>query len=187
MPPELVSPTARLRGAWLEAHAEWGPGPHEDGFGLSPADEVCTAEGFTTWVTALADRGDPVSTTAVGRRRVLSWWVVEDGRVLGGAALRLGDDDLVRWAGHVGFGLRPSARGRGLGAWTLLRLLEQARGHGLESVLAVCAIDNTASAATIERCGGRSQGVAPTPSGPARRYWLPTLRGHGSTALESRR
>ncbi len=38
--PELIAPTARLHTAWLEAHAEWGPGVHEDGFGLLPSDEV---------------------------------------------------------------------------------------------------------------------------------------------------
>lgn len=113
--PELVAPTEHLHAAWLDAHAEWGPGLHEDGFGLSPSDEVASAEGFAAWVADLTERSDPASTTDVGQPRVLSWWVVEDARVLGGAALRVGDDDYVQWAGHVGFGLRPSARGRGLG------------------------------------------------------------------------
>jgi hypothetical protein len=38
--PELIAPTACLHAAWLGAHAEWGPGAHEDGFGLLPSDEV---------------------------------------------------------------------------------------------------------------------------------------------------
>jgi hypothetical protein len=29
--PELIPPTVRLHAGWLEAHAEWGPGQHEDG------------------------------------------------------------------------------------------------------------------------------------------------------------
>ena len=38
--PELVEPTTRLHAAFLAAHAEWGPGAHEDGFGLGPEDDV---------------------------------------------------------------------------------------------------------------------------------------------------
>ncbi|MGK3208557.1 hypothetical protein [Amycolatopsis sp. MEPSY49] len=38
--PLLVLPTARLRDARLAAHAEWGPGPHEDGFGPRRAAAV---------------------------------------------------------------------------------------------------------------------------------------------------
>ncbi|MEU4715850.1 hypothetical protein AB0F73_19625 [Micromonospora purpureochromogenes] len=38
--PELIAPTVHLHAAWLEAHDEWGPGVHEDGFGLLPSDEV---------------------------------------------------------------------------------------------------------------------------------------------------
>ncbi|WCN84150.1 hypothetical protein [Micromonospora sp. LH3U1] len=44
--PELVAPTVHLHAAWLEAHDEWGPGLHEDGFGLRSTDEVRSPEGF---------------------------------------------------------------------------------------------------------------------------------------------
>jgi hypothetical protein len=47
--PELIAPTTRLHAAWLEAHAEWGPGQHEDGFGLGPSDEVASPSGFAAW------------------------------------------------------------------------------------------------------------------------------------------
>ena len=165
--PELVAPNERLRVAWLEAHAEWGPGLHEDGFGLSPCDEVVSAEGFAAWITDLVSvrRSDP-ALTEVGQSRVLSWWLVEKARVLGGVALRVGDDDHVQWAGHVGFRLRPSARGRGLGTWALRSTLDQARTLGRQRVLAVCAVDNAASAKTIERCGGVLEEVRPTPRAP---------------------
>ena len=47
---ELISPTNRLHTAWIEAHAEWGPGLHEDGFGLGPSDEVDSPAGFAVWL-----------------------------------------------------------------------------------------------------------------------------------------
>ena len=48
--PELVEPTVRLRAAWLDARGEWGPGLHEDGFGLRATDVVDTPDGFAAWV-----------------------------------------------------------------------------------------------------------------------------------------
>ncbi|WP_409185314.1 GNAT family N-acetyltransferase [Amycolatopsis sp. VS8301801F10] len=158
--PELLAPTVRLHRAWLEAHREWGPGLHEDGFGLSAADQVDSPAGFAAWVGSLA------ADHAVHR------WLVEDGRVLGGIALRTGPAEYVRWAGHLGFGLRPSARGRGLASWALREMLPEARRLGLSRVLLVCEGENLASAKTIERAGGVLEEVRQTGHGLVRRYWI---------------
>jgi hypothetical protein len=50
---QLIHPTASLYEAWMEAHLEWGPGLHEDGFGLTATDDVDTVDGFTRWVDQL--------------------------------------------------------------------------------------------------------------------------------------
>ena len=92
--------------------------------------------------------------------------------MLGGIALRQGDSDYVRWAGHLGFGIRPSARRRGLATWAVTRMLDHARGLGLDRVLVVCAVDNVASSRTIEGCGGVFEDIRDTKFGPARRYWI---------------
>lgn len=157
---ELIAPTPALHATWLEAHAEWGPGQHEDGFGLDPSDDVETPAGFAAWLARLADH------------HCTYRWLVEDSRVLGGIALRHGDSDYVRWAGHVGFGIRPSERGRGLATWALRQMLDEARTLGRARLLVVCAVDNAASARTIERCGGVFEGVADTRLGLVRRYWI---------------
>ena len=65
--PELIAPTAALHSAWLDAHAEWGPGLHEDGFGLAPGDDVRSPDGFAAWLARLADQSDPAKTTDAGR------------------------------------------------------------------------------------------------------------------------
>ncbi|WP_086824247.1 GNAT family N-acetyltransferase [Allokutzneria sp. NRRL B-24872] len=160
--PQLISPTTDLHGAWLDAHAEWGPGQHEDGFGLAPEDEVRSPAGFAAWVARLDGESD----------KTAYWWIVEDGRVLGGVALRHKETDYVRWAGHIGFGVCPSARRRGLASWALNLVLAEARARGVTQVLIVCATDNTASARTIERAGGVFEEVRDTEHGPVRRYRL---------------
>jgi predicted acetyltransferase len=178
-PAELVVPTTRLHSAWLEAHAEWGPGQHEDGFGLSPFDEVDSPAGFAAWVARLVAQSDPARPTDTGPRCTYRW-IVEDDRVLGGIALRHGDSEYVRWAGNVGYGIRPSARRRGLATFAVSRMLDEARALGLERVLLVCAVDNVASVRTIERCGGVFEGIRDTKLGPARRYWIDLQRRPGA-------
>ncbi|MER7732715.1 hypothetical protein ABTX80_17690 [Streptomyces erythrochromogenes] len=59
-----------------------------------------------------------------------------------------------------------------MATWALGRMLEEARALGLDRVLLVCAVDNLASAGTIERNGGVLESVRDTPHGPARRYWI---------------
>jgi predicted acetyltransferase len=171
--PALIAPTTRLHSAWLEAHAEWGPGPHEDGFGLRPSDDVKSPTGFAAWVARL-DHESSRAVVETGRARCTYRWIVEGDRVLGGIALRHGFDDFVRWAGHIGYGVRPSARGRGLAGWALGRMLDEARRLGMDRVLIVCAVDNIASAKTIERRGGVLERIVDTQLGPARRYWVET-------------
>lgn len=75
--PALIAPTARLHLAWLEAHEEWGPGVHEDGFGLRPSDEVDSPAGFAAWVARLTDRSDPARPVEAGRVHCTYRWLVE--------------------------------------------------------------------------------------------------------------
>jgi predicted acetyltransferase len=74
--------------------------------------------------------------------------------------------------GHVGFGIRPSARRRGLARWALRAVLLQARSLGLERVLVSCDDGNVASARTIEANGGTLEDVRERDGGPKRRYWI---------------
>ncbi|MEU7979356.1 GNAT family N-acetyltransferase [Micromonospora sp. NPDC049081] len=174
--PELIAPAVQLYDAWREAHAEWGPGWHEDGFGLRPGDEVDSSSGFAAWVARLTPPPGPSGSPDPGDDRGTYRWIVEDQRVLGAIALRHDRDEHARWAGHLGFGIRPSARRRGLASWALGRMLDEARALGRERLLVVCATGNVASARTIERCGGVFEGVGETRLGSTRRYRF-TLRG----------
>lgn len=160
--PALIAPTERLYAAWLEAHAEWGPGLHEDGLGLAPEDDVDSAAGFRAWLERLA--GDSALCTYL--------WVIDGEQVLGGIALRHAGNESVDWAGHIGFGIRPSARGRGLGAWALGQMIDAARRLAMERVLLVCAAGNVASAATIERQGGVRESAGNSGAGKVWRYWI---------------
>lgn len=157
----LTAPAKRLHAAWLAARAEWGPGLHEDGFGLLPDDDVESPAGFEAWLDRLA------AESALCTYR----WIIDGEQVLGGIALRHEGNRAVDRAGHIGYGIRPSARSRGLGTWALGQMVEEARRHGMDHVLLVCAAGNVASEATILRQGGMREG---SNSGTDKvwRYWI---------------
>lgn len=163
----LTTPEATWHPVWLEAHREWGPGLHEDGFGLLAGDDVTTSLGFVSWLRRLFDD-----------KQCTYWWITEDDQVLGGIALRLATHPLIPRAGHIGYGLRPSARGRGLATWAVGQILEKAHMLGMNEVLAICASNNSASITTLEHQGGVLDITAPEST--VRRYWIQTRSPHGS-------
>jgi predicted acetyltransferase len=154
--------------AWLQAHDEWGPGVHEDGFGLQPSDEVDSPAGFAAWVARLAEESDPAKPLGAGRVHCTYRWIVEGDRVLGAIALRHELSDF----GHIGYGIRPSARRRGLATWALGRMLGEARLLGLDQVLIICEAGNIASAKTIEHHGGILEDIRDTELSAVRLYWI---------------
>ena len=87
-----------------------------------------------------------------------SYWLAEAGSdvPLGVSSLRHRlSPFLLRQGGHIGYAIRPSARGRGLGSAILRLTLEKAREMELGRVLLVCSAANPASARVIEKCGGQ--------------------------------
>ncbi|MEZ4320590.1 MAG: GNAT family N-acetyltransferase [Myxococcota bacterium] len=78
-----------------------------------------------------------------------------EGRLLGVSNFRHRlTPSLERFGGHVGYSVRPSARGRGHAT----RLLEAAKDHGrtlgIDALVLTCAPTNVASARVITKCGG---------------------------------
>ena len=118
----------------------------------------------------LSDRSVPV---AEGQVHATHWWIVENGVYLGAIDLRHYLNDLLLEAGgHIGYSVRPAARGRGIATWALREVLLKGRPLGLERVLLTCADGNLASARTIERNQGVLEDVRETVLGVKRRYWI---------------
>lgn len=170
--PELIEPTVALRDSWLESSLEWGS-EAQHGSGWHESDDVGSVEGFAAWVARLAREGDETRELAPGRVPAAYWWIVDDGKYAGAITLRHRlNDKLLDGGGHIGYGVRPSARQRGLASWALGAVLDRARERGLERVLVTCDDDNAPSARTIERNGGVLEDVRETWLGLTRRYWI---------------
>ncbi|MFD3876120.1 GNAT family N-acetyltransferase [Streptomyces sp. NPDC058623] len=171
--PELIAPTAGLHSSWLAARAEWGADAAMDGAGLGSDDDVETPEGFAAWVERLRGYSDRTLPVEQGRVHATYWWIVEDDTYLGAIDLRhYLNAFLLDAGGHIGYSVRPSARGRGVAGRALTAVLHEARVLGMDRVLLTCDPDNTASIRTIERAGGELEDVRETLIGPKRRYWI---------------
>ncbi|MBW6435764.1 GNAT family N-acetyltransferase [Actinoplanes hulinensis] len=153
--PSLIPPATGMHTAFLDCRHDWGPGLHEDGFGITATDDVDTPDGFTTWINRITADDHPATPR----------WITEDGHLLGAITLQ---HHLNPKTGHIGYGVRPAARGRGLATWALAETLTLAGTLGLDRVLLLCLTANTTSARTIERNGG----TLTTDDGHLRHYWI---------------
>jgi predicted acetyltransferase len=76
--------------------------------------------------------------------------------------------------GHIGYDVRPSARGRGFGTMALHLVLVEARRRGLQRVLLTADADNYASLRIIQKNGGvfSGQAVSAARGKLINQYWI---------------
>lgn len=173
---ELVPPNVDLADSWLTGMSEFPPGTVLHGYSdhAWQEDGFDTPGGTATLVQSLRDGERGIGLPA-GWVPCTTYWIVdsaEPGCVLGSLALRhhLDNDFLREYGGHIGYGVRPSARRRGVASAALRASLPHARTLGLDQVMLTCDDDNVPSRATIEGCGGVFERMA----GQRRRYWIAT-------------
>ncbi|HEY1180479.1 MAG TPA: GNAT family N-acetyltransferase, partial [Phytomonospora sp.] len=129
---------------------------HRDGEGYPWNNAPLARRDFAASATELADEARGVGLPDGGAPQ-RTFVLVEDGvEVLGEFRLRpVITEPYEEHNGHVGYNLRPSARGRGYGTRGLAMLLDEARRLGVPGVLVPVEGDNAASARVIEKNGGR--------------------------------
>ena len=169
--PELVIPDTRFHASFLDSNREW-VGATQDGAGIHDDDDILTPDGFATYVAEL------VASEHTPRRPGLVCdtyrWIVEGDTYLGAISFRHElNEYLENFGGHIGYGVRPSARRRGLASWALAQTLETARSRGYERVLVTCVDDNVGSIRTIENNGGVLEDKRSDGDRLLRRYWIP--------------
>lgn len=104
-----------------------------------------------------------------------TYWLVADGAVVGASNLRHAlTDRLRREGGHIGYGVRPAARGRGYATELLRCTVNAARAMGISDLLLTCAKENQASARVIVKNGGvlDSEEYLPERGETVQRYWI---------------
>ena len=102
-------------------------------------------------------------------------YVREDGRVVGMLQIRhCFNAYLERYAGHIGYSVRPDERRKGYAAAMLRDALPHCRELGLRDVLITCSSDNEGSRRTILRNGGVYESTVhePDEDEDLERYWI---------------
>lgn len=129
-------------------------------------------------------------------RRGASWETVEpgkvpanqylcirksDGKLLGMLQIRhCLNDYLEKFAGHIGYSVRPSERRKGYAKWMLSRALPICHDvFGLDRVLVTCHVENEGSRRTILANGGVYENTVHEPdrNRDLERYWIDCTKG----------
>lgn len=82
------------------------------------------------------------------------------------------NESLLFDGGHIGDGVRPSERGKGIGTKMIALALEKCRSLGMDKVLMVCNKSNVASAKTIINNGGVLENEIDVNGAIDQRYWI---------------
>jgi len=102
------------------------------------------------------------------------FFLVENERILWAIQIRHSIDHprLIEVGWHIGYGIRPSERGKWYATEMLRLALLEAKKISLEKVLITCLDDNIASAKVIENNGGVFERLAERDEKKYRRYWI---------------
>ena len=170
----LVEPDETyLAAVWDYRQAFLDAGDSMDGCG--PIRRASSPEAWLESVRAFLDP----ATVPAGWVQATQFLAVRktDGRVVGMVQVRHRFNDyLEKYAGHIGYSVRPSERRKGYAKEMLALTLPFCRSLGLRRVLVSCLKDNEASRRTILANGGVFDGAVTEPSSGKilERYWIET-------------
>ena len=82
-------------------------------------------------------------------------WLVDGKEIIGVTNIRHYLNKAIEYCGgHIGLGIRPSCRGKGLGRNLMQLSIDYLRRMGVKTIHIHCHKDNQASSNTIKACGG---------------------------------
>ena len=137
--------------------------------------DLTVDEPFDQW---LQRRGaEEAGEVPEGRVPALFRLAEEDGELLGRLSVRLVLNDwLAKYGGHVGYGVLPQHRRKGVATALLAEALTILRGRGVDQALVVCGDANEASARVAQGLGGVLVQRATDEDGRAIRHYLVPTR-----------
>lgn len=103
-----------------------------------------------------------------------TYWLTDGEELFGAANIRHElNEQLVNFGGHIGYGIKPSARGQGFATKQLALALEKAKELGIERALITCDRENVASRQVILNNGGVPDTPFTEESGKVvERFWI---------------
>ena len=165
---QLINPTTDFEQEYRAFIAEFIERQEPEMFYRLPGDDFAEFEAQLHQEA----RGEGLPDWAVPQNTL---WAVRGGCMVGVLKLRHRlTPALENRGGHIGYFVRPSARGQGVATRMLALALDRARASGLSRVLLTCDIDNHASARVMVKNGGvrTTDSTDPGTGLPLARYWI---------------
>lgn len=164
---QLIKPTKEFEESWHEALTEF---------------QAEGRKGFWNWEkepTSLEDYISLTSQNSNGENVPDGWvpsstfWLIDHGEFVGHTNLRHTLNDFLKEiGGHIGYYIRPSARGKGYGTKILELALIEAKKLGIKKALISCNETNIASKRVIEKNNGQFQDKILKDGEPILRFWI---------------
>jgi predicted acetyltransferase len=147
----LTGPIMDLKSEYLSFYQEW----KESGEDMVPWVISKDPSNFQGMIQFLLDSEEGKNLPANWVPDSTFWLVNENKKVIGVVNIRHRlTDKLFNCGGHIGYGIRPSERGKGYANRLLYLSLEKAKELGIQKALVVCDKCNIASEKTILKNGG---------------------------------
>ncbi|WP_421384843.1 GNAT family N-acetyltransferase [Bacillus salacetis] len=147
----LVKPTIELKKQYLEFYTEW----KESGEVMIPWVIEKDPSDFEAMLAFIENNSKGVNLPEGWVPDSTYWLVDSEKNVVGAVNIRHSlTKNLLNAGGHIGYGIRPSARKKGYATQILALSLEKTKELGIEKVLVVCDKGNIGSAKTIIKNGG---------------------------------
>lgn len=137
---------------------------------IIPSRLIGGEEDFESFITLLEQE---ISDNKNGVNSHL-FFLVENGEILWAIQIRhhINHPNLLETGGHIGYGIRPSQRGKWHATQQLQLWLLEAQKIGLEKVLIACYEENLGSRKVIEKNGGVFERFTEQDGRKKRRYWI---------------
>ena len=113
---------------------------------------------YEEWLDDVTKMPDSNYSEALGLVPTYTYFLIrkEDNRIVGMVNLRYNLNEMMaKYAGHIGYGIRPSERQKGYAKIQLYLILQKALELGLTNVMISCDASNTASDCTIKALDGK--------------------------------
>lgn len=164
----LALPAADMENAYWDFIRDWErSGERIVPFAVSPNGRT-----FAQWLTR-QEAMRAAGTCPAGWVPSHTYLLMRNDTILGAIDIRHSlNDHLLVTGGHIGYGIRPSARRLGYAAQMLALALPIARSLGISRALITCDDANIGSARTIEKNGGVLENKVEDGDRLIRRYWI---------------
>ncbi|MBC6972821.1 GNAT family N-acetyltransferase [Bacillus sp. Xin] len=166
----LTEPTIDLQEEYLEFYQEW----KNSGETMVPWVIAKDPSNFPEMIQELLDASEGKNLRKGWVPDSTYWLIANNKKIIGAVNIRHQlTEHLFNAGGHIGYGIRPSARQKGFATKLLALSLEKIKELDVTKVLVVCDEWNVASEKTILHNGGlRDNDFVEADGNVVRRYWI---------------